>query len=77
MRTFHSIRLSGSSVACHILEQSMMRFVLLAALAPAPLAAQQSTQFPTSAALGPRNGYTPKTSRADTLRGSVNPKRVE
>jgi hypothetical protein len=55
----------------------MMRFVLLAALAAAPLAAQQSTQFPTSAALGLRNGYTPKTSRANTLRGSVNPKRVE
>ncbi len=29
-------------------------------------------QFPTSTALGPRNQYTPKTSRADTLRGSFN-----
>src|SRR5690349_769910 len=29
-----------------------------------------SKRFPRSAALGPRNGYTPKTSRADTLRGS-------
>jgi aminopeptidase N len=29
-----------------------------------------SKRFPRSAALGPRNNYTPKTSRADTLRGS-------
>src|SRR5689334_20670445 len=31
-----------------------------------------SKRFPRSAALGPRTNYTPKTSRADTLRGSFN-----
>src|ERR1041384_1381964 len=29
-----------------------------------------SKRFPRSSALGPRNAYTPKSSRADTLRGS-------
>jgi aminopeptidase N len=40
----------------------------------APAASQNPTnpQFPKSNALGPRTGYTPKTSHADTLRGSFN-----
>ncbi len=50
----------------------MIRSIIVAAALAAPLGAQQrdTTKFPTSVALGPRNAYTPKSSRADTLRGS-------
>src|ERR1044071_8603490 len=51
--------------------RSFSNFILATLLAQTALAQQPaSARFPRSAALGPRNNYTPKTSRADTLRGS-------
>ena len=46
-------------------------FLALSAAAVSPLQSQNPTnRFPRSSALGPRNTYQPKTSHADTLRGS-------
>ena len=63
MTTHSSIRLARACAA---------RVILVALTSASALAAQNPTspRFPQTAALGPRNTYQPKTSHADTLRGS-------